>query len=373
MPISEWWASDPNERFWMEITDRSDLGGGLRAPMVGTDGQAIWHYELVSHTKPGDIVFHWHRGGGRPGIVGWSKVVGPLQETQDVWIPHAGSGAINGPDVLQPNWLMPLGGLHLLDRPITGDEIVGVRGEVLNLFEEMRDVIDGPGYFPFASYGKDGIRAAQAYLTKFPVGLVAVIQSISTLELDSATDGGAIDALGPAKSPSSSSSQGYLRDTELRIAIERYAVERAIAHYSAAGAERIEVLGKPFDLRVLIAGKELHVEVKGSSSTADAVFVTVNEVTHARTYEYVDLFVVDEIRISRESGAQAMLSHGRTRLWNSWDPTDETLSPLQYRHELQVGPSVSQVDAVRIIGGLNQAEPSTDSSQPSQSSSTDVS
>ena len=127
----------------MEITDRTDLGGGLRAPKVGTDGKPVWHYEMVSHTKPGDIVFHWHRGLGRPGIVGWSKVVGPLQETLDMWTPHAGSGAINGPEVSQPNWLMPLGGLHLLDRPITGDEIVDMRGEVLAVLQEAQDSIAG--------------------------------------------------------------------------------------------------------------------------------------------------------------------------------------------------------------------------------------
>jgi hypothetical protein len=29
MAISEWWTQDPAQRYWMEITDRKDLGGSF--------------------------------------------------------------------------------------------------------------------------------------------------------------------------------------------------------------------------------------------------------------------------------------------------------------------------------------------------------
>lgn len=51
-------------------------------------------------------------------------------------------------------------------------------------------------------------------------------------------------------------------------------------HYHDQGYELTEV-GKPYDLRALKDGDELHVEVKGSSQPADDVELTINEVRHA--------------------------------------------------------------------------------------------
>ncbi|MGN6132574.1 MAG: hypothetical protein ACTHOK_19760 [Nocardioidaceae bacterium] len=42
MAINEWWAADPGQRFWMEMTDRDDLGADLFAPTTGGSGRPYW-------------------------------------------------------------------------------------------------------------------------------------------------------------------------------------------------------------------------------------------------------------------------------------------------------------------------------------------
>ena len=58
MTINEWWADDPQERFWMEITDRTNLGANLVAPTTAKGGKETFSYTLVDHVKAGDVVYH---------------------------------------------------------------------------------------------------------------------------------------------------------------------------------------------------------------------------------------------------------------------------------------------------------------------------
>ncbi len=51
--IDEWWAADPNQRFWMEITDRHDLGADLFAPTTNDKGRPYWGYELITYVQAG--------------------------------------------------------------------------------------------------------------------------------------------------------------------------------------------------------------------------------------------------------------------------------------------------------------------------------
>jgi len=59
MAINEWWIDNPEERYWMEITDRENLGANLIAPTLAKGDKENFSYTLVSHVKPGDVVFHW--------------------------------------------------------------------------------------------------------------------------------------------------------------------------------------------------------------------------------------------------------------------------------------------------------------------------
>jgi hypothetical protein len=42
-----WWDGRPEERYWVEITDRADLGVDLAAPQLNEDGRPNWSYDLV--------------------------------------------------------------------------------------------------------------------------------------------------------------------------------------------------------------------------------------------------------------------------------------------------------------------------------------
>ena len=43
MAINEWWIDNSEERYWMEITDRENLGANLIAPTLVENDREIWH------------------------------------------------------------------------------------------------------------------------------------------------------------------------------------------------------------------------------------------------------------------------------------------------------------------------------------------
>ena len=320
----------------MEITDRDDIGGALRAPQVGNKGQSVGHYDIVKLIRPGDVVFHWDTDApGGSAIVGWSEAVGPLRVADFEWSAHAGSmaGAENG---LQPNWVMPLGGLHLLDRPITATNLRAHRDDVFAIRADLKAARRGSVHFPFVTHGSD-VRSFQGYMTKMPRALVDLLGEIGNLELDPLSTAGDVEldeAIEIAED--AGGAVGYQSDARRRRAIEVHAVERAIVLYTDLGATEILVLGKPYDLLVQLNGEERHVEVKGSSGTAGAVLVTRNEVHHARVHSPTDLVVVDQIIVSTSEDGSIATAAGRLRRWVNWEPLDEQLIATAFECQLPI-------------------------------------
>ena len=334
MAINAWWVPSPQQRYWMEATGRRDLGEALRAPKGGTANQSVWNYDLVGYTSPGDVVFHWHTDlVGRPAIVGWSVVVGPLGVGMFPWTPKQGFAKS---ELAEPrvHWSMPLGGIHLLDTPVTLDDLVPLRSKILSVRSELETHTDGPSYFPFTKYGSDKLRAMQGYVTKFPAELVDLLSIHFDLELGLAEglglDGDAV------LSTVSAGGQGAVADTARRLAIERHAVRRAIDYYKSIGATNVEELGKPYDLRLQLDGEEVHIEVKGSSSVAGSVIVTRNEVKHAGDWPRTELFVVDNIGV-KWKGEGLTAEGGMARRWLRWTPSPDSLIARTYDHTLSVG------------------------------------
>jgi hypothetical protein len=54
-----WWQNKPAERYWLEATDREDIGANLQAPDADASGRDNWRYTLFRETAPGDVVFHY--------------------------------------------------------------------------------------------------------------------------------------------------------------------------------------------------------------------------------------------------------------------------------------------------------------------------
>jgi hypothetical protein len=256
--INNWWTSDGSEIFWMEITDRSDLGSALWAPQLNGAGSESWSYSLLTYVQPGDRVFHWHKTrAGEPAIVGWSEAVGPLKVEEKSWQARGTRGRARGVPTVGPAWVMPVAGFVELPAPITRSAINNRYAEILEAMETVAASTDGAGYFPFYKRGARELRAQQGYLTKFPRVLADLLFS----------EGGQPErqARSATTDVRPTRAQGYMSDAEKRSAIERHSLEIAKAIYIELGATLIEERGQPFDLLVIVDGIERHVEVKGST------------------------------------------------------------------------------------------------------------
>ena len=54
-----WWDGNPEEKYWMENTYRSDIGSNLKAPQKSDTGKNFWGYNFLKLMKPGDVVLHY--------------------------------------------------------------------------------------------------------------------------------------------------------------------------------------------------------------------------------------------------------------------------------------------------------------------------
>jgi len=125
---------------------------------------------------------------------------------------------------------------------------------------------------------------------------------------------------------------GYQPDPEKRKIIEKYAVNKAVKHYEELGWTVTE-LGKPYDLDCTKpTGENLRVEVKGTTSKAGELILTVNEVHSARQYPS-ELFIVADIIIKGTSGSLSP-SGGNSFVFEKWFPAPKDLSPQQYRYRV---------------------------------------
>ncbi len=325
----------------MEIRQDSDgLGEYLRAPKTAGNGSPSWSYELTSLVQPGDRVLHWHRtASNEPGIVGWSEARGPLETINWSWKARGTRGRQRAAPTVGPTWNMPLTGYSKLDDPVRRSTLNARRSEIMELIEDVGRTYGKPIYAPFQNYGGRELRAQQGYLTKVPAALVALLFDLPRREAAPFT------ASDHKRTARALRGQGYLTDAEKRAALERHAIDAAVAHYRAAGAIDIEELGKPYDLRVVLDGVERHVEVKGSVGyELENVQLTFGEVAHARTYQPTDLFVVEAIRAWRRADGTIATEGGMSRVWTDWSPDASALRPTHLRYTL---PSSQQSGMLR--------------------------
>lgn len=318
----------------MEITDREDVGVDLRAPQRNIDGQEPWHWTLVSYARPGDIVFHWQQSGGESTLVGWSEVVGPLYVDSRGWQVRNPRTRAEAKLEDLPHWIMPLGGMHPLARPLSRADLMTRLADVRSALDTARAGNKGAVYPPYVMYGGQRLQAMEAYLTKLPAALVPIIEDLAGQLIAEPSEQPSPEDSKPSKRPSRRAGQGRLQDPVLRRAVELYAVDRAKAYYREKGARKIEVLGKPYDLKLRLGRTERHVEVKGTTiDGAVSVVLTVGEVVHAQVWPHTDLFVVDSIAYIVE-GDGHKLSGGVDHIRSDWAPAEDALHPTQFSYEL---------------------------------------
>lgn len=344
MAINEWWTGDLQQRFWMEITDRDDLGADLIAPTTNGSGDPYWGYELITYVQPGDVVLHWHKTlAGEPGIVGWSQATGSYEDTDISWQAHGTVGRDSGTLEPRPAWRMPLLNYTPLVEPVLIREIRASEVALRQVSTDLQKQHPGGTlYFPFQFSDKRELRAQQTYFVKMPYEVLDALSLGHVLQAGRS----------PHATPSSGGMQpkgkvakrggsGYLADSVVRSAVEWRAVDLAVEAYEAKGYT-VDYTGasKPYDLEVQLGGDRRRVEVKGSSGAAATVELTCDEVDNSRGLTPTDLFVVDSIQWEREDDGSVRAYSGNARWWKDWTAADVSLKAIRFRLTLPSGGKV---------------------------------
>jgi hypothetical protein len=157
----------PDERYWLETTDRADLGVDLKAPQTKDNGSEYWSYSLVKEVSEGDIVFHYHKPQGK--IVGCSIVVGQYWEEPIVWASH-GTVARDAGVVpyRRPGWRIALERFGEIDEPVTLELIRQEEPALRIVLQRLKSEHGSPVYFPIEFSDRRPLRPAQGYLFKLP-------------------------------------------------------------------------------------------------------------------------------------------------------------------------------------------------------------
>jgi hypothetical protein len=332
--LNYWWEHDLAERFWMEITNRPDVGSNLIAPRLNSSGAEYWSYSLVTAVRPGDIVLHWHKDlNATPGIVGYSVAAeGPFDDRL-VWDARGTYGRQRLPDTApRPAWRHELTGYTPLVSSIGQDALRPLEAQIRHIKDELEARISGPLYFPFVFSNNRPMRTSQAYLAKIPAVLLDLIQTLIDLDPDvSASNSRKIRA--SRAGLRTRHGAGYIADPVLRKAIEKHAVNCAMDYYPGYNITDVGAI-ESYDLRATKDNEEIHIEVKGSTGTADTVELTTNEVAHAGRATRTDLVVIDQIIWVRLHDGTIHTSAGRRRRWTAWQPGENDLHPTRYRYRL---------------------------------------
>jgi hypothetical protein len=175
--IREWWREATDEIYWLEITDRPDIGTDLKAPQRRDDGSEFWGYSLITHAGHGDIVFHYRRQ--QHAIVAWSRIAGGWWEDDIIWAAHGTTArGLNVSPYKRSGWKVGLTDHQELDSQLTLAAIREHTARVLAIEEDLERQYGKILYLAFNRYG-GSLRPQQGYLTKLPY---AIVQLFPTLQ-----------------------------------------------------------------------------------------------------------------------------------------------------------------------------------------------
>lgn len=172
MELNRWWLSRPDERYWLETTDREDVGADLNAPQAKDNGEEFWGYSMIKEVKPGDIVLHYWKT--TRAIIGYSRAVGEHWEDQVTWAAHGTAARDAGvTPYSRPGWRLGLERHTRFAQPVTLEVLRNHEPRIRAIRVQLEREVDGALYLPFELSGKRPLRMMQGYLAKFPAAVVA--------------------------------------------------------------------------------------------------------------------------------------------------------------------------------------------------------
>jgi hypothetical protein len=168
---ARWWDNNSDERYWLEATDRDDLGADLHAPAADSAGRDNWRYTLFREAAPGDIVFHYN--GKANAIVARSVIAGPHRPIMTTWAARGSyARARKAEAVPLAGYSVPLRDYEKLATPLTLDAIRAARPELDAVIATLRARHGkAPLYFPFELSARP-VRPMQGYAFKLPAAVV---------------------------------------------------------------------------------------------------------------------------------------------------------------------------------------------------------
>jgi hypothetical protein len=120
--MNRWWAGDARERFWLETTNRTDIGVDLKAPSADDRGAAHPAYALIQEVGPADLVLHCETKARR--IAMWSRVASdPFPEDLVRGSHGAVAGAAGVVPYRRPGWRALLEGPFDLPEVLSLEEM----------------------------------------------------------------------------------------------------------------------------------------------------------------------------------------------------------------------------------------------------------
>ncbi len=227
MSQKSWWDNDDNERFWLEATDRDDIGSDLRAPLQDESGQDNWRYTLFRRARIGDVVLHYDKRQASKAIVAASVVAGVAYDHDIIWAARGTYARAKGTQPHeQAGYRIPLSNLQRLASPVTLEEIRDSREQLVELFDVLTERFSGPLYFPFELSEKREPRLLQGYAFKLPRSVVALFPHLAPVlqMIDSSKPVGAPVAV-VGKGVDAHRNPAWTRD-ELILALDLYMQHR---------------------------------------------------------------------------------------------------------------------------------------------------
>jgi hypothetical protein len=172
-----WWANDPKERFWLEATDRPDIGNDLRAPYFDASGRPNWSYDLFLKASPGDVVFHYDAKDRA--ITSFSKIGSGHEPLTIEWAARGSYARERGAAPQgQPGYRVPLYDHTALPVPLTLAAIRAAQDRVVAAKSDLERNHGNPSYFPFVVQS-GALRPLQGYSFKLPAAFVFAFDELA--------------------------------------------------------------------------------------------------------------------------------------------------------------------------------------------------
>ena len=335
--MAYWWVNQKH-------THRQEIGGQyLWSPKTkrSKEGAPINNksYQFMTQVRPGDIVFcYWEKMIRAVGVATGSSMDAP-RPPEFLVTPH---------DWSDDGWRLPVEFVMLsnpLDpkahREIVAKHLPTEKGAYSPLHPET---LAGQQFLYLAAVPVQLGDALLSLLGELPQVQRRARRVTASFESPEVAAAEAAVAVATGRQ---GQEQGRRQSPEERVAIEIYSMDQATKYLESpeGGGWNVKNVcrGNPFDLFCWRGDERLRVEVKGTSSSGEAVILTWGEVEHNRRWaNEVALVVVHGVKVTIEAG-KVRVSGGTLTMRFPWDTRDEDLEVLAYKYHLPRTPPLAEL------------------------------